>query len=202
MGVEKSMLSFADQIVHVAQLMFDRKLTDLCGGNISVRDRDQIICTPRYAGSRMHWNLSPTDLVTGPIFNDVLLKDPSFSREGLSHLVVYRAFPGIKAIIHAHPHHVLPFCAARKPIVPVIKATEKYGTLNFISDAPNYSQEQADSIISMLRGQEERIEKAAAGVLMPKHGIFMVGADLYTVLDAVERIDTNAWCMIAQKLLS
>ena len=196
------MLSFADQIVQVAQLMFERKLTDLCGGNISVRDGDQIICTPRYAGSRMHWNLSPSDLVTGPIFNDMLLKDPSFSREGLSHLVIYRAFPGVKAIIHAHPHNVLPFCAVGKPIIPVLKSTEKYGTLRFIHDAPNYSQEQADSIVSLLRGQEERIEEAAAGVLIPKHGIFMAGAELYAVLDAVERIDTNAWCMITQSLLS
>ena len=196
------MLSYAEQIVYVAQMMFERRLTDISGGNFSIRDGDQIICTPRYAGSRMHWNLSPADLVTGPIFDDMLLRNPSFSREGLSHLVVYRAFPIVKAIIHAHPRNVLPFCAAGKPIVPVIKATEKYGIIPLISDAPNYSQEQADSIINMLRGQEERIEKAAAGVLMPRHGIFMVGADLYPVLDALERIDTNAWCIIAHKLIS
>jgi len=195
------MLSFADQIIHVAHLMFERKLTDLCGANVSVRDGDQIICTPRYAGSRMHWDLNPSDLMTGSIFDDDLIKAPNFSREGLSHIAVYRAFTSVKAIIHAHPLNVLPFCAARKPIFPVLKATEKYGTLKFIDDAPNYSQEQANSIIDLLRDQEDRIEKNAAGVLMPKHGIFMVGADLYTVLDAVERIDTNAWCIMSQSLI-
>jgi L-fuculose-phosphate aldolase len=41
----------------------------------------------------------------------------------------------------------------------------------------------------------------AAAVLLPFHGIFVAGKNLDTVLDTLERIDTNAWCILAQKLM-
>lgn len=195
------MTSITEQICYVGRMMFERNLTDIAGGNISIRDSDAIYCTPRYAGNKWHWQLSPENIVVGPVLSDELVGNPSFTREGLSHLAIYRAFPFSRAIIHAHPRHVLPFVAFERPLLPVLKATRKFGALKYISQAPNYSQEQADSIVENLRGQEELMQKSAAALLMPQHGIILAGVRIMDVLDSLERIDTNAYCLITRSLL-
>jgi L-fuculose-phosphate aldolase len=195
------MTSIAEQICYVGRVMFERNLTDIAGGNITIRDSDTVYCTPRYAGNKWHWQLKPENIVVGPVLTDELLGNPSFTREGLSHLAIYRAFPFVRAIIHAHPRHVLPFVAFERPLVPVLKATRKFGTLKYINQAPNFSQEQADSIVENLRGQDELMQQSAAAVLMPQHGIILAGVKFMDVLDSLERIDTNAYCLLSQSLL-
>jgi L-fuculose-phosphate aldolase len=198
---DQIMQSIAEQICYIGRLIFARNLTDIAGGNITMRDGDTVYCTPRYAGNHWHWQLEPKDIVSGPVLTDELCSNPSFTREGLSHLAVYRAFPFVRAIIHAHPRHVLPFVAFERPLRPVLKATQKFGVLKFISQAPNFSQEQADSIIDNLRGQEDLMMKSAAAVLMPQHGIFLAGVKVLDVLDSLERIDTNAFCLLSEAAL-
>lgn len=197
----KSDQPIPQQIAYVGRLMFERHLTDMAGGNISVREGNTIYCTPRYAGSKWHWQLSPEEIVKGPIDSDELLQNPSFSREGLSHLWVYRTYPEVKAIIHAHPLFILPFCAAEKVIEPTLLSTEKIGPISFIPHVPQYSQAQAESIVASLGGKEDLMRSFAAAVLLPRHGIFVAGKDLWSVLDALERISINAWCLIARRIL-
>lgn len=193
--------TYAEEIVYVGKMMFDRFLTDFSGGNISVRDDETMWITPRYAGSRQHWHLDPSDILHGPIDSDELLENPRFSREGNSHLAIYRNFPAVQAVIHAHPFYVLPFCAAKVPIVPVLESGHKFERIDVIPYAPAHSTELAVNIVEGLRGQEHIMEKQAAGVLLPEHGIFMAGKDLLYTLDAVERINWNAWCIMAQNAL-
>jgi L-fuculose-phosphate aldolase len=191
-----------EQIAYFGRLMFERRLTDIAGGNLSMRVDDTIYCSPRYAGQKWHWNFPPELVVTGSLETDELLSSPSFTREGVSHLAVYRAIPQVKAIVHAHAPHILVFCAAMRPIEPILEGTKKFGVIEMIDPAPSYSKQQADGIIARLRGKEEQIEKAAAAVLIPKHGIFVASQSLYAAMDALERINTNAYCILAQKLLS
>jgi len=195
------MTSIAEQICYVGRVMFERNLTDIAGGNITVREGDTVYCTPRYAGNKWNWQLNHENIVAGPVLTDELISNPSFTREGLSHLAIYRVFPFVRAIIHAHPRNILPFVAFERPLPPVLKATRKFGTLKYISQAPNFSQEQADSITENLHGQEELMKQSAAALLMPQHGIILAGVKIMDVLDSLERIDTNAYCLITQSLL-
>jgi L-fuculose-phosphate aldolase len=55
--------------------------------------------------------------------------------------------------------------------------------------------------VEKLRGQEELMHQSAAAVLMPQHGIILAGIKIMDVLDSLERIDTNAYCLITQSLL-
>lgn len=187
-------------IAYMGRVMFERKLTDTAGGNISMREGDTIYLSPTKASHRWHWQLSPEDIISGPVGGDELLDHPRFSREGLSHMAVYRAFPQAKGIVHAHPLFVQPFVVIGRPIEPMMYYTDKYGTIEFIDQVPNYSQEQADNIVSHLRGKERMIKEAAAVLLMPRHGVFSVGSDIYCAMDAVERINVSAYCMTVQKL--
>jgi L-fuculose-phosphate aldolase len=75
----------------------------------------------------------------------------------------------------------------------------KFGDLKYHKEAPAYSQEQADYIVDALKGQEERMKSKVAAVLMPRHGIIVAGGDIITALDCLQRINTNAFSVLAQK---
>ena len=188
-------------IVEIGRRMAGRWAANAAGGNISMRVGDQIHISPRYADYRWGWQLEPEQILSGPIADDSLVGHPNFSREGLAHLAIYRAFPEARAIVHAHPFHVMPFAAAAKPMPPLIDASTIFGTIEPVAYATPNTQELADNVVAGLQGKEELMVDFAAPVLLPKHGVFVAGKDLYASLEAVVKIDMNAWCILAQKLL-
>lgn len=188
-------------IVFIGRRLSQRWTSNAAGGNMSLRVGDQIYISPRYADYHWGWELSPDDIVCGPIESDELLGNPSFSREGRAHLGIYRAFPEAGAIIHAHPFYVMPFCAANKAIEPILDATRMLGRIEPVPYATPNSQELADNIVEGLRGKEDQIADFAAAVLMPKHGITVAGKDLYATFDALVKIDMTAWSILAQSML-
>jgi len=187
-----------EEIVHIGRRMAQQWMTNTAGGNISLRVEDQIYISPRYADFKWGWQLAPEQIVSGPIAGDEWATNPAFSREGKAHLEIYRTFPEAQAIIHAHPHYVMPFCAANKPIESMIDATDQFGTIEQIPYAPPNSQELADNIVAGLRGKAALIKRYAAAVLLPRHGIFIAGKNLYTAFDTLVKINMNAWCILAQ----
>ncbi|HKJ26616.1 MAG TPA: class II aldolase/adducin family protein [Anaerolineales bacterium] len=187
-----------EQIAQVGKLMFERRLTDIAGGNISCRVGDHIYITPTGAGQKYLWDLQPNHILKAPVDSDILLQSPIHSKESISHLLVYRTFPMVTGIIHAHPFHLMPFCAAEKPMPALYKATQIYAeSFDFIAEKPMYSEEQGEEIVDKLKGKEEKMTNFAAALLMPKHGIFVAACTLYKALDCLERMDTNAHAYMA-----
>ena len=196
----KDRLTVPELIVYIAKYFFERELTDLAGGNISAMKNGTVYMTPTLAATQFHWKIKPEDIVIGSIEEaEKIKKHPRFTREGLSHLAIYQAYPFVGAIIHAHPKYINPFVAQSKPIPPLLSASRHFGTLQYHEPAESYSQDQAEKIVKVLKGQEERMKKKAAGVLMPKHGIIVASGDLMTAIDCVERMNSNAFTVLAQK---
>ena len=193
------MSTVPEQISYVGRRMFERRLTDMAGGNISVRDGKTMYITPRFSGGKKHWQLEVEDVISGALDTDDILKHPMFSREGQTHVEIYRQFPDANAVIHAHPFHVLPFCAAGRPIPPVLEGTQKFGVIECCEAAPAHSRELADKVVASFQGKDDRIRKHAAAILLPLHGIVVVSKDLFLAIDALERIDWNAYCVLARK---
>lgn len=196
-------LTGAEMVVYAAKFMFDRFLTDAAGGNISLREGDTVYFSPTLAGTNYHWDIGAEDVVSGSINDlDALLKHPRFTREGLSHVAIYKAFPYVQSILHAHPKYLMPFIANSTPIPPVLTASHYFGTLQYHKEAPPYSQEQADDIVRIMKTQEDIIKRKAAAVLMPKHGVILASAsDMMVSLDCLERINNNAFAVLASKLI-
>lgn len=191
--------SIAEEIIKVGRIMFERRLADIAGGNISQRDGDQLYITPTGAGQKYLWDLDPDHIIRSPVATDDLLEHPQHSKESISHLLVYRAYPQVQAIIHAHPFHIMPFCAAEVPIPALIKSAQIYAdSFGFIAELPMYSRQQGEDIVARLKPHAETMGRMAAALLMPQHGIFIAAASLYKALDCLERMDTNAYCALAQ----
>lgn len=195
------MTDISEKICQAGRIMFDKRLTDLCGGNISAREGDTVFMSPRFAGQAFHWDLQPADLVTGRWADDEITANPRFSREGWSHLFIYRTFPDVQAVIHAHPFHIMPFSAFNKPMEPVLEATMKFGVVGLCEPAAGHTKELGEKIIAAFRGKEALMVKQAAAVMIPTHGIILCGNDFDKTLDALERIDVNAYALTVRKLL-
>ena len=196
------MSDIPSQISAAARLLFTRRLLDVAGGNLSCRAGDQIAITCTGAGQEYLWELTPTEILYAPIADDSLLQNPRHSKESISHLLVYRAYPQVQAIIHAHPFHVMAFCAAGMPMPAVIKSTQIYAPqFEHIAELPMYSREQGEEIVARLAPFMEKLDKAAA-VLMPQHGVFIAAASLKKALDCLERLDTNAYAALALRWLT
>ena len=188
-----------EQIIYAGERLFERRLLDMCGGNISARIGDTVYITTRFSGSQRHWQNKPENIISGHVDSDEIMEDARFSREGKAHMAIYRNFPDVTGIIHAHPFHILPFCAASRPMEPMLEQTEKFGTIKVVKYAPAHGAELAQNIVDGLQGQDERIRVQAAAVIMPKHGIMVAGKHLMAAVDALERIDWNAYCILAQQ---
>lgn len=189
------MTNLAEMLCDAGRLMFDRGLTDMAGGNISVRDGDVVYMSPRFAGQHYHWDMTPDLIVSGKWADDEITRDPRFSREGWSHLAIYRCFPDVTAVVHAHSFHIMPYCAFSQPIEPVLEGTEKFGVVEVCEPAPAHSKVLADHIVAAMKGKEDRMRKQAAAILIPFHGIILAGKDFLETLDALQRIDENAYCL-------
>jgi L-fuculose-phosphate aldolase len=189
------------KITQIGNLLFERHLTDAAGGNVSARVDDLICITSRFSGTKYRWNLQPNQVLVTDLSGNKFEGDGDISRESKVHYHIFQNFPDVGAVVHCHAQNALVFASAQHPIVPVLEDTMKFGVIKVCDYAPAHSMVLAESIVNLLKGQEERIRKQAAAVLAPWHGLFVAGKDLDAAFDAAERIDTNAHCILFSKLL-
>lgn len=184
-------------IARFGAMLFERHLTDAAGGNISVRVGDKICISPRYSGQKRQWQLRPEDVLLLDEDGNILEGEGQISRESQVHLKLHRHFKDHgTAVIHCHARNVLVFAAANRSMLPVLEANLKFGEIPVVSYAPAHSAQLSENILGALSGQEARVRKQAAAVIAPWHGLFVMGKDLDSAFDAVERIDTNAYCIL------
>jgi ribose 5-phosphate isomerase B len=190
------------KIADTGRLVFQRHLTDAAGGNISMRVGESICITPRYSGSKRHWQLQPAQVLVSDLAGNKLEGDGDISRESKVHYRIYQEFPNAQAVLHSHARNVMVFVASGQPIEPVLEATLKFGTIPVARNfAPAHSDKLADAVVDALHGKDEAIARYATAVMAPWHGLFVVGKDLDAAFDLTERIDTNAYCILMSRLL-
>ena len=189
-------------IVDIARLIYARQLSDSAGGNVSVRSEGCIYITPRYLGSRYRWSITP-DLITvlDAETHKVLEGPGDISRESKAHLALYRAFPTAGAVIHAHPFHVQVFACANRPLPAVAEYTRKFGTIPCIPPVKAHTQDLADSVVAALQERRGDFDEHGLAVLLPYHGIIVMGHDLDEAYDVLERMEVNARCAILGAVL-
>jgi L-fuculose-phosphate aldolase len=202
--MDKTLDQARELMCQAARIMFERKLFDLAGGNLSIRLDDRILITPSQASSLKFWQLDPEDILAVDLDGNILEGAGKVSTELVTHLTLLKTFyPVGTAIVHAHPRNVLVFCTTRLPIPPVLECTVQFGEIKTVAYASggHQNEELAQNVLDGLLGQEERIAQYAAAVIAPWHGIFAVGKSLNAALDTVERIEVNARCILMSRLL-
>ncbi|TAM56989.1 MAG: class II aldolase/adducin family protein [Acidobacteria bacterium] len=160
----------------------------ICGreGNLSCRfDDGAVLVTPRGADKG---RLVATDLVR------CRLAEPApagASSEAAAHLAVYRACPGVNALVHAHPRRVLALAALGR--LPDPGALEEGTALvPRIERVPAVAPGSLELAAACARA----IERAPAAVLA-RHGVLCAGDDVWRALERVEVLESLAAVALA-----
>lgn len=188
-------------LARICKLAYDRKFLDSAGGNVTTRHGDLILMTRSYAGGRRQWELAPEEILVLNRDGEILEGRGEFSREGAVHMECYRRLPLAGCVFHAHSLNIMPFVCARVPIPPMSEQTDKFGDIGFCEWAPTHTRELALNVTAALAPAADRLTGHPIATLIPRHGIFVVGVDLDTTYDALERIDRNAYIALMSGLL-
>ncbi len=190
-------------VAHIGRVLFDRHLTDAGGGNISLRVGEFFCMSPTLAGQNKQWQLEPEDVLVVNCRGEILEGEGRLTREIAVHFGLHENFSDYgSAVIHCHPRNLMVFACANLPLPPVMEATRKFGTTPVIEYAPAHSPNLGERIVATMRGREAMIAKHAAGTIAPWHGLFLIGKNLPAALDAVERLDTNAYVIMMSRQIS
>ncbi len=190
-----------EHLARIARLVFERRLTDSSGGNLSLREEDRIYMTPARAGGKQQWQIDAEDIVIFNIDGHHVGGPDRRTREWQIHLGIYQAFPRAGATIHAQAGYFMTFVAAGKPMAPVLEHTQKFGTIGVAQFAPAHSGDLARNVVEALAPKAAGLASHAIATIMPQHGILVVGRDLDDAFDALDRLETNAQALLLGKLL-
>lgn len=174
-------------LVRVAGLLYDRRLTELQGGNMSLRVGDAAVLTPTRASEETGWRIAPEDTLVQDLSGRVLVGDPArISREIRLHLRLYDSFAEVGAVFHLHVPEALAAVGAGRWKPGVVTETgDRFGAAIVVLEAGLAAQtEPHDARVTELLGQVSRAEGAIS--ISPGHGIFCVARDVPTAVRAAD----------------
>ena len=193
-------------ISQIAKLLYDKDLTDSCGGNISVRDGDKIYITPRRSGESHQWVVEEdaiivTDLCKVPLIGDVV----DISREAIIHYHIYQNFEDINAVFHSHPFYIMVYGAAHMDIPMVSEATRHFlgnTPIGCTEELVPGSKEMADSVIENFN-QRRKADPPTSALLcnLPFHGVFVASKEINHAFITLESAERNARMLIHRQLM-
>jgi ribulose-5-phosphate 4-epimerase/fuculose-1-phosphate aldolase len=173
-------------VARVAFLLYDRRLTELQGGNMSVRaGRDEVAITPTLASENNGWRLVPEDCVIHDLEGGVRAGDPKrVSRETELHLRLYRAFADVGSVFHLHVPEALAAAVRWSPGV-VAATDEPFGApLCLLEPGLAAQTEPHNARVEELLGQVPRTGGAIS--ISPTHGIISVAPDVASNVRTVD----------------
>ena len=174
----------ADQLVMFMQRIYDKGLTTMSGGNLSIRDSDgNVWITP---GSIDKGTLTRKDIIC--VHPDGSMEGPHKPSSELPfHLSVYKMRPDLNAVLHAHPPALVAFSIVRKTpnldMLPTVRNICKDIQIATY-DVPG-SQALADQIGKVFA-------RGCDLALLENHGICVGAEDMFTAFQRFETINYAA----------
>lgn len=168
-------------IIEAGRRLYQKGFVAANDGNISARvSETEIWCTPSGVSKGF---MTEDMLVKLDLDGNILEGAMRPSTEIKMHLAIYRAAPGVRGIVHAHPPASAAFAAAGQPL-DLALLQEHVVSLGVIPVAP-----------FAMPGSEELAEGAAAlaphynGALLEHHGAVAWGHDVTQALFRMESIE-------------
>ena len=174
----------ADQLVMFMQRIYDKGMTTMSGGNLSIKDSDgNVWITP---GSVDKGTLTRKDIIC--VHPDGTMEGPHKPSSELPfHLSVYRMRPDLNAVLHAHPPALVAFSIVRKTpnldLLPTVRRIcEDVQIATY--DVPG-SEALADQIGKVFA-------RGCDIALLENHGICVGAPDMFTAFQRFETLNYTA----------
>jgi len=183
----------ADQLVMMMDRIYTSGMTTTSGGNLSILDDNgDIWITPSGVDKgTLNRNdmcrVKPDGTVIGPHTPSVELP---------FHASVFKRRPDLRAVLHAHPPHLVAFSLARKlPDVNLVaNASRTCGSLTMAAYAVPGSKALGENIAA-------EFEKGINIVVMENHGVCIGAESLFEAFEMFETLETTAALeILARKL--
>ncbi len=168
-----------NEIVKWSRIIYGKGYVQGPGGNISVREGDQIYITKHGVSFQ---DLTPEDIVQVPLKKKSEF-DGSASVELPTHREIYKV-TGSKAIIHVHPIYTIALSLKTKEIKPLdVEGLFHLGEVPVVEGSPGtYLQAKA---ISKGLGDNKII-------VVRRHGVFSAGETLKEAFEKIEVLEASA----------
>ncbi|MFT8930640.1 MAG: class II aldolase/adducin family protein [Sporolactobacillus sp.] len=199
------------ELAKVAKLVYERKLTNTVGGNISMKVHDEdgnsfYIMTPTMMSEAYLGHLSPEQiLVIEPHTRKIASGVGNLTREINMHEAVYDANPNIMCVFHSHAPNALAWATSGLPMPNLTEATQKVKGITTLKFEPNCSESLAELVgehisnhIASLKTQGVSEDKSQHMYLLNSHGVLATTiadnpvAALHKALAIVDTVETNA----------
>lgn len=174
----------ADQIVMFMQRVYDKKLTSMSGGNLSVRDNEGNI-----------W-ITPASIDKGSLTRrHIICVRPNGDCEGPHapsselpfHRSVYKLRPDLNAVLHAHPPALVAFSVVRRLPELNLTPTVRYMCNNIKMAAYAIPGSQA------LSAEVGKVFEQGCNIaLLENHGVCVGAADMLTAFQQFETLNYAA----------
>lgn len=174
----------ADQTVMFMQRVYDKKLTSMSGGNLSIRDNEGNI-----------W-ITPASIDKGSLTRkDIICVRPNGDCEGPHapsselpfHRSVYKLRPDLNAVLHAHPPALVAFSVVRRLPELNLTPTVRYMCKNIKMAAYAIPGSQA------LSAEVGKVFEQGCNIaLLENHGVCVGAADMLTAFQQFETLNYAA----------
>ena len=174
----------ADQIVMFMQRVYDKKLTSMSGGNLSIRDNEGNI-----------W-ITPASIDKGSLTRkDIICVRPNGDCEGPHapsselpfHRSVYKLRPDLNAVLHAHPPALVAFSVVRRLPELNLTPTVRYMCKNIKMAAYAIPGSQA------LSAEVGKVFEQGCNIaLLENHGVCVGAANMLTAFQQFETLNYAA----------
>ena len=188
------------EMLEIMRYLYDRKLTNAAGGNLSVRvEENRLLISPSMMSEHHRCVLAPEDLLVIDYECNIVEGPQKLSRESKMHALMLKTFPEFRAVIHAHPQYTMCFAAFGQPIPSVTEATMKMGPCGVIEQAWAYSEELAQRTCEYFLQNRARAQAMGLQGILPQHGIVAAGPSLNKAYSIVERYEWDAMANIFEE---
>ena len=188
-----------EDLARIVKLIFERKNTNVAGGNFSFKTTDQtgkeyIIMTPTMMSEAYLGEISPAQiLVVEPHTRKIIDGVGKLTREINLHEAVYDTNPEIKAVLHAHAPNSMFWATAGLDMPNLTEATQKIGYVPVLDFEPNCSPELAGLVSDYM--EKEKLELPNM-LLLNSPGV-LISAPGETGIEAIHKalqiLDTTEW---------
>jgi len=154
-------------------------LVDLTFGNVSVLDREAAVFAIKPSGVSYD-QLTPQDMVIVDLDGEIVEGDLRPSSDTPTHRYLFRAFAGIRAIVHTHSRHAVAFAQAgfEIPLLGTTHADYFHGNIpvtRALTDAEIAGEYEWNTGAVIAETFAQRDPLAIPAVLVRNHGPFAWG---------------------------
>lgn len=165
--------------------LYDRRLTTISGGNISLRlDKEKFCITPSGLDKG---NLTPEVIALVKFDGTNLTPYIKLSIETEMHRLALLARSDMQAVVHAHPVYASTFSTVMPCSLNTKLTAEAYFMLGEVVNVPYKRMGTND----LAQSVAEHI-KTHNALLMENHGVITVGTELLSAFDRIELLEQAA----------